>query len=80
MTSQEMELKRKESINCLVQELRNVPPSADLYLKAHYIIAKIGLQRRAKEERLFEDEDWADPKLREDLILKVERFLDKQIK
>ena len=80
MTSHEMELKRKESIKCLVDPLRDIPPSADFYLKASYTITKIGLQRKAKEERFFENDDWNNPECREELILKVERFLDRQIK
>ena len=80
MTSHEMALKRKESINCLIDELRNVPLSANFYLKAYYTVAKIGLQRKAKEEKLFENEEWNNPKIRKELIQKVECFLDKQIK
>ena len=80
MTSHEMELKRKESIKCLVDPLRDIPLTADFYLKAHYTIAKIGLQRKAKEEQFFENDNWNDSKLREELILKVEDFLERQVK
>ena len=80
MTSHEMELKRKESIKCLVDPLRDVPPSSDFYLKASYTITKIGLQRKAKEEKFFENDNWNNPKLREELILKVEEFLDNHVK
>ena len=75
-----MELKRKESIKCLVDPLRNLPLTADFYLKASYTITKIGLQRKAKEEKFFESDNWNDPKVREELIGKVEEFLERQVK
>ena len=80
MTSHETELKRKESIKCLIDPLKKIPLSADFYLKANYTITKIGLQRKAKEERFFESDNWNDPKLREELILKIEEFLERQVK
>jgi len=52
----------------------------DFYLRAFSTVAKFGLQLKAKQERFFESEDWNDLSNREELLQKVEHFLDEQFK
>ena len=53
---------------------------SNFYLEIFYVIANLGLQIKAKQEKLFENEDWDNPECRDELIRKVERFLNKYIK
>ncbi|MFX1344133.1 MAG: hypothetical protein ACFFBC_00180 [Promethearchaeota archaeon] len=80
MTSTEQEQKRKDFLKEVVDEIRNVPLHDDFYLQAFYTIAKFGLQLKAKQERLFENEDWNNFEHRDELIQKIEDFLEKHIK
>lgn len=80
MKNPELEERKRSFHAHLIQELRNVPPNDDFYLYAFYIIAKIGLQRKTKEERLFYSEDWNNYNNREELLLKLGHFLDTHIK
>jgi len=80
MRSAENEQKRRNFLEEVVDGIRNVPKHDDFYLKAFYVIAKFGLQLKAKQEKLFENEDWNNFECRDELIRKVERFLEKYIK
>ena len=75
-----MEQKRRSSIEEIVEKIRNVPRYSTFYLNTFNVIASIGLQLKAKQEKLFEGEDWNNPECQDDLIRKVEGFLDKSIK
>ena len=52
----------------------------DFYRHAYYVIAKLGLQRKAKEEQLFSTDDWSDPQYKDYLIKKLKVFLIRHIK
>ena len=80
MNNPELEEKRKSFHAHLIKELRNTPPSDNFYLRVFSTIVKIGLQRKAKEIKLFEDEEWNNIENREELLKKVRNFLDRNIK
>ena len=80
MRSAENEQKRRNFIEQTLDKIRNVPRYSNFYLETFCVIANFGLQIKAKQERLFENEDWNDPGCRDELIKKVERFLNKYIK
>jgi len=50
------------------------------HTRVFYVIAKYGLQLKAKEERLLSGAEWRNPARRDVLIKKVEQFLGKHIK
>jgi len=52
----------------------------NFYLKASYTVIRFGLRLKAKQERLFEGENWNDFKRREELIQKIEDFLERHMK
>jgi len=79
MRSAENEQKRRSFIEQTLDKIRKVPRYNNFYLEVFYVIASFGLQLKAKQEKLFESEDWNNPKCRDDLIRKVEGFLDKYI-
>jgi hypothetical protein len=80
MRSQEMEEIRKSFVNQLFEEFLHVPSYSNFYSHAFNVIAKIGLQLKAKKEGLFTNYDWFNPFLREVLLTKVYEFLDSYIK
>jgi len=80
MTNPELEEKRRSFHDHLIKEFRNIPLNADFYLQVFIMIQKIGQLDKAKKVKLFENEDWNDPDLREVLIHKVEQFLDTYVK
>ncbi len=80
MRSPELEQKRRSFIEQVVDEIRNIPRYNNFYLEVFYVIAKFGLQIKAKQEKLFENEDWNNFECRDELIRKVEGFLEKYIK
>ena len=80
MKSAENEQKRRDFLEEVVDRIRNVPEHDNFYLKAFYLIASFGLQIKAKQEKLFGNEDWNNFKRRDELIKKIEDFLEKYIK
>ena len=52
----------------------------DFYRHVYYVIAKLGLQRKAAEEDLFNKGDWSNPQYKEYLIKELEEFLIRHIK
>lgn len=80
MTTVENDQKRRSFLKEVVDEIRSVPPHDDFYLRAFYTVARFGLQLKAKQEKLFENEDWNNFECRDELIKKVEIFLDRNIK
>ena len=80
MNNPELEAKRKSFHAHLIKELRNTPPNANFHLQSFVMIQKIGQLKKAEKAKLFDNEDWNDPDLREVLIQKVERFLDTHVK
>ena len=63
-----------------LDEIYNVPDYSDFYSNTFCVIAKFGLQLKAKEEKLFETGDWHNPECKDNLIEKVSNFLIRYIK
>ncbi len=63
-----------------LDEICNVPDYSDFYTNTFCVIAKFGLQLKAKEEKLFEKGDWHNPEYHDELLEKVKAFLIKYIK
>ena len=53
---------------------------SDFYRYAYYVIAKLGLQRKAEEEQLFEGKELLNPHYREYLVKRLKDFLIKYIR
>ena len=71
---------KQEFIEHIFNEVWNVPDHSSFYLNTFNIIAKLSLQNKAKEEKLFETGDWTNEGQREELIKKVKDFLLRYIK
>jgi hypothetical protein len=80
MTSTEQDQKRRNFLKEVVDEIRNVPPHEDFYLKACYTVTRFGLRLKANQENLFENEDWNNYENRDELIKKIEDFLERHTK
>ena len=80
MNNPELEEKKKSFHAHFIKEFRSTPPNADFYRQTLVMIQKIGQLDKAKKAKLFENDDWNNPDLREVLIQKVERFLDAKVK
>ena len=68
---------RKEFVEQLFNEICNVPSYSSFYSNSFNVVAKLGLQLKAKEERLFENGDWEDLGNRDELLKKIKNFLIK---
>ena len=53
---------------------------SDFYRHAYYVIAKMGLQLKAKEEQLFTGKEWSNFQYKDVLIKKLKIFLIRHIK
>lgn len=53
---------------------------AGFYTRVFYVMAKYGLQLKAKEDNFFSGDEWNDPASMDVLIEKVKQFLDIHIK
>ncbi len=71
---------RKMLVQGAMDEIIAVPNFNNLYRRTFYVIAKLGLQPKAKEEKLFATESWANPECKEELIEIIRKFLVKHIK
>ena len=71
---------RKMLIQDALGEFNNKKDFQDFRRSAFCAIAKFGLQLDAKQEDLFNPEEWSNLDKKEDLIKKVEKFLVKHIK
>ena len=58
MNNPELEEKRKSFRAHLIKELRNTPSNSDFYLQTFIMIQKIGQLDKAKNAKLFENDDW----------------------
>ena len=72
--------KREEFIREMFEEILDVPDYSDLKSNTFNVIARLGLQLKAKEEKLLEDNDWSNPECRNNIIEKIKEFLDTHIK
>ncbi|MCP6719477.1 MAG: hypothetical protein KJI71_04615 [Patescibacteria group bacterium] len=71
---------RKSLIEHALNEILSIPCYSNFYLHTYYVIAKLGLQRKAKVEKLFETMDWNDYKNRNIIIERIKNFLIEYIK
>ncbi len=71
---------RKSLIEHALDEICDIPQYGNFRRSTYYVIAKLGLQRKAKVEELFETADWDNNKCRDDIIERLKHFLFKNIK
>ncbi len=76
----EFVLARKMLIQDALDEFINKKGFRDFSRSAFCAIAKFGLQLDAKQENLFNSEEWSNPECKDELIKKVKKFLVKHIK
>ncbi len=62
------------------EEICNIPSYSDFRRNTFCVIARFGLQLKAKEEKLFKTGDWYAPECKGELLEKVKAFLLKYIK
>lgn len=75
--SKETELKRAQFTKEIIDSIRNAPKYCSFYSHTFNKIAALGLQMKAKRERLFEDEDWSNIENRDVLMRKIKKFIVK---
>ncbi len=73
----ETERKRAQFTQEIIDSIRNVPRYCSFYSHTFNKIAALGLQMKAKSERLFDDEDWSNPTNKDKLMKKIEKFIVK---
>ena len=71
---------RKSLIEHALNEIHNIPKYGNFKRGVYYVIAKLGLQRKAKVEELFDIADWNIIKYRDAILERIKRFLIKYIK
>ena len=71
---------RKLLIQQSLDDISAVPDYSDFYLHCYYVIAKLGLQLKAREEGLFASEKWSIRECEDELMKKIKKFLIKHIK
>ncbi|MFW9822421.1 MAG: hypothetical protein ACFFE4_05775 [Candidatus Thorarchaeota archaeon] len=71
---------REDFIQQLFDEVCNVPSYASFKSNTFNIIAKLGLQLIAKQEGLFESEEWNNPEKQDVLLKRIHQFLKNHIK
>lgn len=71
---------RKNLIDHVLNDIRNIPNDSNYRSDVYYVIAKLGLQRKAKQEKLFEIGDWDKIECRDAIFERVKDFLVRYIK
>ena len=71
---------RKVLVQDAMDEFIHKKDYKDFSRSAFCAIAKFGLQLDAKQENLFDSEEWSNPERRVDLIRRIESFLVKHIR
>lgn len=75
-----VEQARKILIDSALNEIRDILNYSNFCTHTYYVIAKLGLQRKAKVEKLFETIDWDNGAFKEVIFKKIKSFLTKHIK
>ncbi len=70
------ERKRAQFTQEILDDIRNAPRYCSFYSYVSNKMVALGLQRKAKETKFFEKEDWSSRENREDLMRKIEKFLN----
>jgi len=68
-------LKRAQFTQEILDSIRNTPKYCSFYSHVFNKFAALGLQRKAKKEGFFENEDWSNPAKKEVLMKKIKKFL-----
>ena len=63
-----------------LKEISEISDFTRFQTRAFCVIAKYGLQLDAKREELFSGDEWSNKDCKEELIKKMNQFLDKHIK
>ena len=71
---------RRSLIQHAFDEISNIPNYSNFRRNTFFVIAKLGLQLKAREEKLFDTDDWHDPECRDELTKKIREFLVKHIR
>ena len=71
------QLKRAQFTQEILDDNGNAPGYCSFYSYVSSKMAVLGLQHKAKEAKLFENEDWSNLANRESLVSKIEKFLIK---
>ena len=71
---------RQLLIDLALEEICSEKNFPDFCRHAYYVIAKLGLQLKSKEDELFEGEEWSNPRCKDYLIQKLTMFLIRHIK
>ena len=75
-----IEQAREMLVQQALDDVRATPDFSDFYLHAYYVIAKLGLLLKAKEENLFAFEEWSNPECKDELMKKIKKFLIKNVR
>lgn len=78
--NKKIEQARNLMVQLALDDICSVENFSEFYLHAYYVIAKLGLQRKTKDENLFNKGDWSNPRCRNYLMKKLENFLIKHIR
>lgn len=73
--NKDSERKKVQFTQEILDDLRNPPGYNSFYSYVLNRLAALGLQCKAKEAKLFENEDWSNLAHREVLMRKIEKFL-----
>ena len=75
-SEQAREFLKQQALN----EIYDISDFSSFYRRTYYIVAKYGLQLKAKEEEFFSGDEWRNPARRDALVKRIEQFLNKYIK
>ncbi len=75
----EIEQARNLLVQLALDEICSENIFPDFRRHAYYVIAKLGLQRKAKEEDLFKGKEWSNPQCKDYLLEKLHKFLVRHI-
>ncbi len=78
--NKETELKRAQFTQEILDDICNAPGYCSFYSFVSNRMAALGLQHKAKKEKLFENEDWSNRNNKEKLMKKIEKFLNENTK
>ena len=78
--NQKIQQARELLIQLALDEICSEENFSDFHRHSYYVIAKLGLQLKAKEEELFERKEWLNPQSKDILIKKLKKFLIRYIK
>ena len=75
-----IEQARKMLVQQALDDIRATPDFSDFFLHAYYVIAKLGLQLKVREEGLFASEKWSIPECKDELMKEIKIFLIKHVR